>query len=207
MTASSVSLGYVVLYVKDVSATLTFYEQAFGLTRRFYSNDNWHGYGELDTGAAVNSDRDVYEPDRMHPALQLLLFWVAAFVTLSLSVVLLHLYSNVIDSDATLNSLRAELILAAVVSLMEGASVWAIFTFVPAAVRALFLPALVVALIYKIAHFETWSRYDVSLLLLFQLVLGGSAVLVLTGHFGPALLLLFICGLCLAALAAMVRNL
>src|ERR1041385_9231692 len=48
----SVSLGYVVLYVKDVSATLTFYEQAFGLTRRFYHNDNGKEYGELDTGAA-----------------------------------------------------------------------------------------------------------------------------------------------------------
>src|ERR1051326_8398813 len=52
VTASSVSLGYVVLYVKDVSATLTFYEQAFGLARRFYNHDNGREYGELDTGAA-----------------------------------------------------------------------------------------------------------------------------------------------------------
>lgn len=55
MTAPSappVSLGYVVLYVKDVSATLTFYEQAFGLTRRFYNDDQGKAYGELETGAA-----------------------------------------------------------------------------------------------------------------------------------------------------------
>jgi len=31
MSAPSVSLGYVILYVKDVSATLVFYEEAFSL--------------------------------------------------------------------------------------------------------------------------------------------------------------------------------
>ena len=51
MSAPSVSLGYVILYVKDVSATLTFYEQAFGLSRRFYNDDNGKAYGELETGA------------------------------------------------------------------------------------------------------------------------------------------------------------
>ncbi len=52
MKTPSVSLGYVVLYVKDVSATLAFYEEAFGLARRFYNNDNGKAYGELDTGEA-----------------------------------------------------------------------------------------------------------------------------------------------------------
>ena len=52
MSTPSVSLGYVILYVKDVSATLTFYEQAFGLSRRFYNDDNGKAYGELETGAA-----------------------------------------------------------------------------------------------------------------------------------------------------------
>lgn len=52
MSNPSVSLGYVVLYVKDVSASLTFYEEAFGLSRRFYNNDNGKAYGELDAGAA-----------------------------------------------------------------------------------------------------------------------------------------------------------
>jgi catechol-2,3-dioxygenase len=40
MSTPSVSLGYVILYVKDVSATLTFYEEAFGLSRRFFNDDN-----------------------------------------------------------------------------------------------------------------------------------------------------------------------
>jgi lactoylglutathione lyase len=46
------SLGYVILYVKDVSASLAFYEKAFGLTRRFFHDDNGKAYGELETGAA-----------------------------------------------------------------------------------------------------------------------------------------------------------
>jgi len=51
MTLPSVSLGYVILYVKDVSASLAFYERAFGLSRRFFNDDNGKAYGELETGA------------------------------------------------------------------------------------------------------------------------------------------------------------
>lgn len=50
MNAPSASLGYVVLYVKDVSASLAFYEEAFGLTRRFFNDDNGKAYGELEAG-------------------------------------------------------------------------------------------------------------------------------------------------------------
>ena len=45
------SLGYVILYVNDVAASLTFYEKAFGLARRFFHDDNGKAYGELETGA------------------------------------------------------------------------------------------------------------------------------------------------------------
>jgi catechol 2,3-dioxygenase-like lactoylglutathione lyase family enzyme len=45
------SLGYVILYVEDVAASLTFYEEAFGLTRRFYNNDAGKEYGEMESGA------------------------------------------------------------------------------------------------------------------------------------------------------------
>jgi uncharacterized glyoxalase superfamily protein PhnB len=51
MTTPSVSLGYVILYVKDVSASLAFYEKAFGLSKRFFHDDNGKAYGELETGA------------------------------------------------------------------------------------------------------------------------------------------------------------
>ena len=52
MSAPSASLGYVVLYVKDVSASLTFYETAFGFPRRFFNDDHGKAYGELDAGGA-----------------------------------------------------------------------------------------------------------------------------------------------------------
>ena len=43
-------LGYVILYVPDVEASVSFYEQAFGLKRRFVADS---AYGELDTGATA----------------------------------------------------------------------------------------------------------------------------------------------------------
>ena len=41
-------LGYVILYVPDVAASLAFFEQAFGLERRFLHESGT--YGELVTG-------------------------------------------------------------------------------------------------------------------------------------------------------------
>ena len=44
-------LGYTILYVSDVAASLKFHERAFGLTRRFLHESGT--YGELDTGATT----------------------------------------------------------------------------------------------------------------------------------------------------------
>lgn len=52
MNATSVSLGYVILVVNDVAASLAFYEKAFGLSQRFLNDENGKSYGELETGAA-----------------------------------------------------------------------------------------------------------------------------------------------------------
>jgi catechol 2,3-dioxygenase-like lactoylglutathione lyase family enzyme len=41
-------LGYTILYVPDVAASLAFFERAFGLRRRFLHDSGT--YGELDTG-------------------------------------------------------------------------------------------------------------------------------------------------------------
>jgi lactoylglutathione lyase len=46
-----VKLGYTILYVADVAASLKFYEEAFALTRRFLHESG--DYGELDTGATT----------------------------------------------------------------------------------------------------------------------------------------------------------
>jgi lactoylglutathione lyase len=45
------NLGYVIFYVADVAATAAFYEQAFGLKRRFTA-ESGH-YVEMDTGATA----------------------------------------------------------------------------------------------------------------------------------------------------------
>jgi lactoylglutathione lyase len=52
MNPPAVSLGYVILCVKDVSTSLDFYERAFGLKRRFFNDDQGKAYGELETGSA-----------------------------------------------------------------------------------------------------------------------------------------------------------
>jgi catechol 2,3-dioxygenase-like lactoylglutathione lyase family enzyme len=51
MTTPTPSLGYIILYVNDVAASLAFYERAFGLSKRFFHDDNGKAYGELETGA------------------------------------------------------------------------------------------------------------------------------------------------------------
>lgn len=45
--------GYTIVYVSDVAASLTFFENAFGLARRFLHESG--GYGELETGATTLS--------------------------------------------------------------------------------------------------------------------------------------------------------
>lgn len=46
-------LGYIILYVPDVAASLTFFGEAFGLATRFLHESST--YGELDTGATTLS--------------------------------------------------------------------------------------------------------------------------------------------------------
>jgi len=46
-------LGYTILYVPDVSASLQFFERAFGLKRRFLHESGT--YGELETGETTLS--------------------------------------------------------------------------------------------------------------------------------------------------------
>lgn len=48
-----IQFAYTILYVKDVNASIEFYETAFGLKRKFVSPDG--SYGELDTGSTTLS--------------------------------------------------------------------------------------------------------------------------------------------------------
>jgi len=122
----------------------------------------------------------------MHAALQLLGLWALAFVTLGLAVALLNLFSGLIGSDLALHPVKKEAAIAGIASLLEGVSLWLVITFVPTAVRALIVPALIVGLLYKVSHLQDWSRYDVLLLLAFQLAIGGFAVALLAGRFATA---------------------
>ena len=47
----NMKLGYVIIYVPDVAATVAFYERAFGLARRFV-HESGH-YAEMETGATA----------------------------------------------------------------------------------------------------------------------------------------------------------
>ena len=44
-------LGYTIIYVADVVATVAFYEKAFGLARRFVHESNL--YAEMETGSTA----------------------------------------------------------------------------------------------------------------------------------------------------------
>jgi catechol 2,3-dioxygenase-like lactoylglutathione lyase family enzyme len=46
-----VKFGYTINYVRNVDTTLSFFEKAFGMKRRFITDEK--DYGELDTGATV----------------------------------------------------------------------------------------------------------------------------------------------------------
>ena len=46
-----IQYGYTILYVKDIIASITFYEQAFGFKRKFVTPEN--DYGEINTGTTT----------------------------------------------------------------------------------------------------------------------------------------------------------
>ena len=46
-----VKLGYTITYVEDVEKALAFFEKAFGIARRFRTEEN--SYGELETGGTT----------------------------------------------------------------------------------------------------------------------------------------------------------
>jgi hypothetical protein len=143
----------------------------------------------------------------MHSAIQLFGFWALAFVTLCAAVALLGVFYSVIDNDLSLHSLGKEAAIAGTASLVEGASVWLVVSFVPAAGRALLFPAVIVALIYKLSHLEDWNRYDVVLLLVFQIAIcfvGGS---LFAGNFKMAIIVLGVFAAMLAAIASIARSL
>lgn len=143
----------------------------------------------------------------MHAILVLLGFWAFAFVTLGLALVALNIYSNVIDYGFTLNSVGKEAALAVVCALIEAVSVWVVVTYIPAAMRALFVPFMLVALIYTLAHLEDWNRFDGVIVLIFQLTIGGFLNCLVTGNFGAALVIAAVFAGALAVIGSIAKGL
>lgn len=73
--------------------------------------------------------------------------------------------------------------------------------------RALIVPAIVVAIIYRLAHLVEWSRYDVFMLLMFQAVIAGFGGSLLVGQFQTAFIILLVFAFALAVIAGFVRGL
>jgi hypothetical protein len=142
----------------------------------------------------------------VHPVWQILIWWALAFLSLGTALVLLNIFYTVIESDLTLLSLGWEIGIAAVASLIEGGSVWAVLTYVPAAGRALIIPALAVALLYKLMHFEDWNQFDVFALLAFQLIISIAGACFWLGQFSAGLTLLAVCFVCLLIVAVFFKG-
>jgi len=145
----------------------------------------------------------------MHTTIQILEFWALAFVSLAATLVLLNVFWNLIEQDLCLKTLGQEAVLAGVASLIEAVGLWLILTFInsPRGMQAMILPGLLVGVIYKVAHFEDWTRYEIICLLLFQLVVVVAGTSLLFGHFATAIGILVGLGVVLAIAASFLRGL
>jgi hypothetical protein len=143
----------------------------------------------------------------MHAAIQLLLFWALAFATLAAALVLLNVFYALIGNDLCLRSVRQEALIAAIAAVVEGGSVWLVSTYARSAMRALFIPALVVAVIYKCAHLEDWSRNDTVLFLVFQIIIASSISLLFSGNFKDVVIMWLVFGVFLTVLGSFARSL
>lgn len=143
----------------------------------------------------------------MHPIFMLVGFWALAFISLCLALLLLNIYANLIDYDFMLHNLGKEAILAGVCSLIEAVSIWAVATYLPGAARALIVPALVVFVIYLLAHLEDWNKSDPGLVLIFQFVIGLVALCLFGGHFGAAVIIAIVFAGALAVIGGIAKTL
>jgi hypothetical protein len=116
-------------------------------------------------------------------------YWAVAFFSLAAALVLLNIYSGWIGNNLELGSAGKEAAIAGVASLVEAGSLWLILSFAPGALRAMIFAFVVVAVIYKAAHFEDWNKFDVFMLLAFQVALVFMGVSLVFGHFQMALAL------------------
>ena len=143
----------------------------------------------------------------MHAAIHILEFWALAFVSLAATLVLLNIFWNLIEQDLCLKTLGHEAVLVGVASLIEAIGLWLLLPLGPGAMRAMILPGLLVGVIYKVAHYEDWTRYEIICLLMFQLIIVFAGASLLVGHFATAIGILVALGAVLAIAASFLRSL
>jgi hypothetical protein len=145
----------------------------------------------------------------MHAALHIFEFWALAFVSLCATLVLLDIFWDLIEQDLCLQTLGKEAVIAGIASLIEAIGLWLILTFAnsPLGMRGMIIPGLFVGVIYKIAHFEDWTRYEIICLLMFQLIVTTIGAGLLMAHFAMAITVAIIFAFILAVIAGFVRGL
>jgi hypothetical protein len=148
----------------------------------------------------------------MHAALHILEFWALAFASLCVTLVLLNIFWDLIEQYLCLQTLGQEAVIAGIASLVEAVGLWLIISYArhaPSNIVAylMFIPGLIVGLIYKISHLEDWSHYEIICLLFFQLVVSLVGAALLTGHFAMAILIVIIFAVALAIIAGFMRGL
>lgn len=148
----------------------------------------------------------------MHAAIELAAFWMVAFLTLCAAVVLMSIFGSAIESDMELLSPGKEALIAGTASLIEALGLWLIVlvispTFRALGLRAMIIPIIIVGLIYKIAHLESWSVWETGLLLAFQLAIGCLLAALISGLFQAAIMIVVGFGVVLALIAAFAKSL
>ena len=126
----------------------------------------------------------------MLPATDFFQFWGLAFLTLSVSLVLLSVFYRLIDTDLGLHSLRKEAVIATVASLAQGAGLWFTASLIPGGFRRQIIPGMIVAIIYILTHLEDWRGNEMGGIFLFQMVIWNVGFFMLAGEFKIAAIIL-----------------
>jgi hypothetical protein len=149
----------------------------------------------------------------MHAAIQLVVFWALAFLSLGLALFLLNIFFAIIGNDLELQTLGKEAIIAGVASLVEALFFWAVICiFAPGQSRALvmtrglIIPILIVAVIYKVTHLLDWGKYDIIALLAFQTVIGSVGACLAIGQYEMAFSIFVFFGIALALVGWFARG-
>jgi len=144
----------------------------------------------------------------MREVAQFVMFWGLSFLSLGLAFILLNIYFGWIGRGLGLRNTKSELVIAGAASFVEGGSLWLIMTFFPLATRAMIVPLIIVALIYKITHFENyWSRFDIGMLLAFQTIIIFVTIPLIFGRFSKTELLLLLGFVILLVVIGLINDL